>query len=276
MRLGDTEIETLKPVYFDTDRSRVRHAFYNILGQVASMLKAHPEIGRCAVEGHTDSTGPADWNQKLSEMRAQSVVEFLAQKGVERSRLVPIGHAEKLPWVSNDTPEGRAQNRRVMFHIEGVNLEQQQKDMAREERRRLIRIEKERERQKEREAARAGGEEGDESGRDDGAQTGAKPDEQPGEKARDEQGGHGGTAGGAAQHPGPGGPLHQSRGEGEHEPTAARDKAAPGGEHDAHGEEAKPADWPAARRQAASHQSRAGEGRAGEGRAGEGRTRQGE
>ena len=139
VRLGKDEIETLQPVFFDTDRSRVRHAFYNLLGQVASLLKAHPEIGRCAVEGHTDDTGPPEWNQKLSALRAQSVIEFLAAKGgVDRKRLVPIGHGEDLPWASNQTPEGRARNRRVVFHIEGVDLEGQKKEHDRAERRRRI------------------------------------------------------------------------------------------------------------------------------------------
>ena len=139
VRLGQGEIETLQPIYFDTDRSRVRHAFYNTLGQIASLLKAHPEIGRCAIEGHTDDTGPPEWNQKLSVLRAAAVIEFLADKGVEPKRLVPIGHGEHLPWASNETPEGRAKNRRVVFHIEGVNPEEQQKQEQRLERRRRIR-----------------------------------------------------------------------------------------------------------------------------------------
>ena len=139
VRLGQSEIETLQPIYFDTDRSRVRHAFYNTLGQIASLLKAHPEIGRCAIEGHTDDTGPPEWNQKLSVLRAAAVIEFLADKGVEPKRLVPIGHGEHLPWASNETPEGRAMNRRVVFHIEGVNPEEQQKQEQRLERRRRIR-----------------------------------------------------------------------------------------------------------------------------------------
>lgn len=139
VRLGQREIETLRPIYFDTDRARVRHAFHNILGQVAALLKAHPEIGRCAVEGHTDATGPDDWNEKLSNRRAQAVVEFLVKKGIDRNRLVAIGRADALPWDSNETPEGRARNRRVVFHIEGVDVEEQRKQRIRDERRKRIR-----------------------------------------------------------------------------------------------------------------------------------------
>ncbi len=138
MHIGKEELETLKPIFFETDHSRVRHAYYNILGQIALTLKAHPEIGRCAVEGHTDDTGPPEWNQKLSLLRAEAVVEFLVDKGVERSRLTAIGRGEKLPWAPNDTEEGRAQNRRVIFHIEGVNVE----DQKRQERRQLMRARK--------------------------------------------------------------------------------------------------------------------------------------
>jgi outer membrane protein OmpA-like peptidoglycan-associated protein len=138
VRLGPHEIETLKPIFFATDRARVRHAFFSILAQVASLMKAHPEIGRVGIEGHTDATGPADWNQHLSVRRANAVVDFLVGQGIARERLVPVGHAEKLPWASNETPWGRAQNRRVVFHVEGVNPEAVKKDEARQERRRHI------------------------------------------------------------------------------------------------------------------------------------------
>jgi outer membrane protein OmpA-like peptidoglycan-associated protein len=138
VRLGAHEIETLKPIFFATDRARVRHAFYSLLGQIASLMKAHPEIGRVAVEGHTDDTGPADWNQRLSMRRAESVVAFLVGRGIERERLVPVGQAEKLPWASNETPWGRAKNRRVVFHVEGANPVEEKKQEQRRERRRHI------------------------------------------------------------------------------------------------------------------------------------------
>ncbi len=138
VRIGKEELETLKPIFFETDHSRVRHAYYNVLAQIALTLKAHPEIGRCAVEGHTDDTGPPEWNQKLSVLRAEAVVEFLVGKGVERGRLTAIGHGEKLPWAPNDTESGRAQNRRVIFHIEGINSG----DEKREEHRQQVRARK--------------------------------------------------------------------------------------------------------------------------------------
>ncbi len=120
VRIGEKELEVLQPVFFKTNRFRIRHRFWNILNQIALTLKAHPEIGRCAVEGHADTTGPADWNKRLSSMRAESVVEYLVRKGVDPARLFALGHADKKPWADNETPEGRARNRRVVFHIEGV------------------------------------------------------------------------------------------------------------------------------------------------------------
>ncbi|MCB1832791.1 MAG: OmpA family protein, partial [Geminicoccaceae bacterium] len=68
------------------------------------------------VQGHTDSTGATDYNQGLSERRAQSVLDYLTGKGVEAERLTAVGFGENRPIASNDTEEGRAQNRRVEIH----------------------------------------------------------------------------------------------------------------------------------------------------------------
>jgi large repetitive protein len=212
VRLGKNEIETLKPIYFDTDRSRVRHAFHNIMGQIASLLKAHPEIGRCAVEGHTDDTGPPDWNQKLSVLRAESVIEFLANKGVDPKRLVPIGHGEHLPWASNETPSGRAMNRRVLFHIEGVNVDEEKKQDLRQERRRRIRHHREHERQKREDAAEHARQTGVAPSKDDVAPgtpaVDAKPSPKSGDKPVTPS-----AAPGAAATPAPPGPKSPSKSE---------------------------------------------------------------
>jgi outer membrane protein OmpA-like peptidoglycan-associated protein len=127
--LKGNELETLTPVLFNTDRARVRHAFRPDLDAIAAFLKAHPELGRCAVEGHTDAEGPEEWNAKLSLERANSVVKYLIEKGVDPARLVPIGKGGALPWSSNQTEAGRAANRRVVFHIEGVSEEQKRREL---------------------------------------------------------------------------------------------------------------------------------------------------
>ncbi|HVR02620.1 MAG TPA: OmpA family protein [Polyangia bacterium] len=127
--LKEGELETLTPIFFATDRARVRHAFRPPLDVIAAILKAHPEIGRCAVEGHTDATGPEAWNRKLSLERAKSVVAYLVGKGVDPARVVAIGQGEVLPWATNQTEAGRAANRRVIFHIEGVSEDQERKEI---------------------------------------------------------------------------------------------------------------------------------------------------
>jgi outer membrane protein OmpA-like peptidoglycan-associated protein len=132
--LKEGELETLSPIFFATDRARVRHAFRPTLDDIAAILKAHPEIGRCAVEGHTDATGPAAWNAKLSLDRARSVATYLTGKGVEAARVIAIGQGDALPWATNQTAAGRAANRRVIFHIEGVSedLERKQLEIQKE------------------------------------------------------------------------------------------------------------------------------------------------
>ena len=68
-----------------------------------------------SVEGHTDSDGEDAANQKLSEARAQSVLTEMTKLGISASRLTSKGHGETKPMAGNDTPEGKAQNRRVEF-----------------------------------------------------------------------------------------------------------------------------------------------------------------
>jgi outer membrane protein OmpA-like peptidoglycan-associated protein len=127
--LKEGELETLKPIFFATDRARVHHEFHRTLDAIAAILIAHPDLGRCAIEGHTDATGPEDWNKKLSLARAQAVAAYLTSKGVDPTRVVAIGQGEALPWASNQTEAGRAANRRVIFHIEGVSEEQERKEI---------------------------------------------------------------------------------------------------------------------------------------------------
>ena len=137
--LREGELETLKPIFFASDRARVRHAFRPTLDDVAAILKGHPEIGRCAIEGHTDATGPAAWNKKLSLERAKSVAVYLISRGVDPARVVAIGQGEALPWATNQTEAGRAANRRVIFHIEGVSEEQEKKELELQKKRALER-----------------------------------------------------------------------------------------------------------------------------------------
>jgi OmpA-OmpF porin, OOP family len=89
---------------------------------VLKVLTDHPDIKALRVEGHTDNQGAADFNKKLSEQRAASVVRWLVQHGVDASRLSSQGFGFERPIDSNDTPDGRKNNRRVEFHIGDISI----------------------------------------------------------------------------------------------------------------------------------------------------------
>ena len=103
-------------ITFATDQSTVRPQFYRTLNAVATVLNGFPET-QVIVTGHTDSTGSAAYNQRLSERRAMSVVQYLTAQGVNPARLEGRGMGETAPIVSNRTASGRAQNRRVEIRI---------------------------------------------------------------------------------------------------------------------------------------------------------------
>lgn len=106
----------LKGVNFDTGSAKLLPAASNILNSVASAMKAAPQL-EVEVGGHTDSVGKEDYNQDLSERRAKSVKEFLVNAGIDASRLKTKGYGEATPVDTNDTAEGRANNRRVAFKV---------------------------------------------------------------------------------------------------------------------------------------------------------------
>ena len=113
--LADRKV--LKRIEFEFDRSVILPVSYPILDEVVSLLKANPTIRHVVIEGHTDNQGTAEYNQKLSEDRANSVMAYLVDKGVESIRLSAKGFGFDRPRATNDTDEGRQRNRRVEFHI---------------------------------------------------------------------------------------------------------------------------------------------------------------
>jgi outer membrane protein OmpA-like peptidoglycan-associated protein len=104
-------------VYFATGSHVILEKSHKLLDDVAHILDEHPSITKLEIEGHTDSQGKDSANKALSQMRADAVKEYLISKGIGESRLHSIGYGEEKPIASNDTEEGRAQNRRVHFHI---------------------------------------------------------------------------------------------------------------------------------------------------------------
>lgn len=106
----------LRGVNFDFDKAEIRPDAAIILDEVVSILSGRPQV-QVRVEGHTDATGPEAYNQGLSERRAASVLEYLADHGIDPSRLSSVGYGESNPIAGNDTREGRALNRRVELQV---------------------------------------------------------------------------------------------------------------------------------------------------------------
>lgn len=82
------------------------------LDKVVNLLSNNPSL-HAEISGHTDNEGPADYNLFLSQLRAQSVVDYLIKKGIHQDQLIAKGYGETKPLVSNDSYEGRVKNRRV-------------------------------------------------------------------------------------------------------------------------------------------------------------------
>lgn len=104
-------------IQFDEAKATIRPESASLLDEIASVLKAHPDIKKVRIEGHASSEGRAALNKKLSEARAKAVLESLVQRGVGASSLVSKGFGSSQPIAPNDTDEGRQKNRRVDFVI---------------------------------------------------------------------------------------------------------------------------------------------------------------
>jgi len=102
----------LRGVHFDFDKATIRSDSVATLREAANTLKENPAV-RVVVEGHTDSMGTEAYNQRLSRRRAEAVKDYLIKLGVAADRLTVRGMGESQPVASNDTEEGRAENRRV-------------------------------------------------------------------------------------------------------------------------------------------------------------------
>jgi OOP family OmpA-OmpF porin len=101
---------------FEFDSAQLTSAGRRYLDKMAAMLRGQPEL-TVEIIGHTDSLGAETYNQELSQARAESVLNYLADNGVEHARLTATGRGESQPVASNETDEGRARNRRVAFWL---------------------------------------------------------------------------------------------------------------------------------------------------------------
>jgi OOP family OmpA-OmpF porin len=106
---------TLEGVLFETGKAEITPQTEAVLKSVAEALVANPDI-RGEVAGHTDNTGSAKVNKRLSEARAEAVRQYFIAHGVAADRMTAVGYGPSKPVASNKTAEGRALNRRVELH----------------------------------------------------------------------------------------------------------------------------------------------------------------
>jgi outer membrane protein OmpA-like peptidoglycan-associated protein len=114
-------IVQMNDVLFDTAKYTLRPAAREKLAKIAGILLAHPSL-KLEVEGHTDSVGGDDYNQRLSEQRAATVRDYLVQNGIGMNNVSAIGFGKTRPIASNDNSAGRQQNRRVELVVSGDEI----------------------------------------------------------------------------------------------------------------------------------------------------------
>ncbi len=120
-RTAENEITLNMPsdITFDVDRSDIKPQFQSTLASVAQTLREYPST-TVDVAGHADSTGPDDYNQALSQRRADAVAQSLVSNGVQPVRVVAVGFGEARPIADNASVTGRQANRRVEIKLVGV------------------------------------------------------------------------------------------------------------------------------------------------------------
>lgn len=108
-------------ITFGVDSAGISGDFYEVLNSVNLVVKEYDKT-LIEIMGHTDSSGSAEHNQKLSERRSTSVAKYFASREIKSLRLATYGHGENYPVASNDTKQGRSQNRRVEIVLVPITL----------------------------------------------------------------------------------------------------------------------------------------------------------
>ena len=111
-------VVNMTDVLFDTGKYALKDQAKLALARISGIIASHPGLN-LQIEGYTDSTGTADFNQKLSEQRANAVRDFLMNQGLDSSIMMAVGYGENYPVAPNDTASGRQLNRRVELVISG-------------------------------------------------------------------------------------------------------------------------------------------------------------
>lgn len=105
-------------ILFATDSATLSQASRYSLDEFAGVMTDFPQTA-ILIQGHTDSTGSEEYNMRLSERRAQAVLNHLQMRDVDAARMAAVGYGEGYPVADNSTPDGRSQNRRVAIMIKG-------------------------------------------------------------------------------------------------------------------------------------------------------------
>ena len=112
--------EYSKTILFDTSKATIRKESYEALQDIVTVMHDYPNT-HFVIEGHTDSTGSHAFNQKLSEERAASVLDYLVTIGMDKDRLSSVGYGPDRPIADNNTAAGRQENRRVQISLKKSN-----------------------------------------------------------------------------------------------------------------------------------------------------------
>ncbi len=116
MKYEPSKVFTLNNVYFDVDKATIKPESYKQLDELVELMKLKKGM-EIEIAGHTDNTGSKEHNLKLSQLRAEAVKNYLVKKGISAKRIVAKGYGDTEPIATNDTPEGRAKNRRIEVRI---------------------------------------------------------------------------------------------------------------------------------------------------------------
>jgi outer membrane protein OmpA-like peptidoglycan-associated protein len=111
-------IDLKDKIFFDMGKATIQSRSFSLLDEAVQILRDYPEIEKLRVEGHTDSRGSNESNQKLSQGRADSVRQYFIDKGIDPNRLSAIGYGEERPLEQGENEAAWSKNRRVDFFVE--------------------------------------------------------------------------------------------------------------------------------------------------------------
>jgi len=108
--------KAMQGVEFETGKATIKSKSYDLLNLIATIFIDNPNY-IVEIQGHTDNTGKAETNKKISQKRAEAVRNYLIKQGVPAERLTAVGYGSEVPIADNKTAKGRQKNRRVEFKI---------------------------------------------------------------------------------------------------------------------------------------------------------------